>query len=173
VTGYSSAGADFDPGSGTDIPPNNGGTDAFLSVFDWMEEYADAYTWGGPGNDSGFGVSFLSLTTKQETYVTGAFEGTVDFDPSGGVDSFASNGASDIFITGYLGASYDKTVTIGGTGSDWGTRIIGNFPSFDVCTIGLFSDTVDFDPSAGTDNHTSNGSTDSFLMILTPDLLYE
>jgi len=109
VTGYSSAGCDFDPGPGSDVQPNYGGTDAFLSIFEYAESYVCAYTWGGPNDNYGYGISDILAAIKDRAFVTGVFSGTVDFDPS----------------------------------------------------------------AAGIDDHKSNGGTDSFLSILTPDLLYE
>jgi hypothetical protein len=179
VTGYSSAGADFDPGPGSDIPPNNGGTDAFLSMYNYMGGYTATYVWGDSSNDYAFGVSFGLAADKRLILVAGAFEGTVDFDPSVEVDKHASNGSTDAFISAYDlnlpsgDITYSETVTMGGTAQDWASDIEMVYPSFNVSTIGVFSDTVDFDPSINADNRTSNGILDCFLQMLTPELQYE
>ena len=59
-------------------------------------------------------------------------------------------------------AVYDWVKTAGGTGDDGGGSPIVD-SSGNVYFYGIFQSTVDFDPSAGVDNHTSNGGYDIFL----------
>ena len=58
--------------------------------FNWAKQI------GGVGND--FGNSIVK-DIYGNTYSTGAFSGTVDFDPGIGVVNLTSKGGSDIFIT--------------------------------------------------------------------------
>lgn len=57
------------------------------------------------------------------------------------------------------------TKTFGGA-SEVQPRSITTDASGNVYICGLFDGTIDFDPGAGTDNHTSNGLDDAFVMML-------
>jgi hypothetical protein len=83
-------------------------------------------------------------------YLTGAFSGTVDFDPDAGTANLISAGGNELFL-----AKYDATGLFvfvkgfAGTGNDTGYGIaIDN--SGNVYFTGFFSNTVDFDPGSGT-----------------------
>jgi hypothetical protein len=146
---------DFDPGSGVDNHSSNGAYDIFLSKFDSSGSFLWARTWGGSSYDSGLGVA---VDKYADVYVTGNFDGTVDFDPGGGVDSHDGGGA---FLSKF-----------GPSGSflwarTWGYSV-GNGVAADklanVYVTGYFGGTdVDFNPGSGVDNHSSNGDWDIFL----------
>jgi hypothetical protein len=123
-----------------------------------------AYSWtktmGGINDDFGFSVA---VDGSGNVYVTGRFEGTVDFDPGAGTDNHTSAGGYDIYLTRINSdGTYGWTKTIGG-GSDDRGRSVAVDGNANIYVTGLFSGTVDFDPGAGTDNHTSAASSDMFL----------
>ena len=62
----------------------------------------------------------------------------------------------------YADAVYSWTKTMGGTGGNTGYSTALD-SSGNVYVTGFFTRTVDFDPGAGTDNHTSSGNDDIFL----------
>lgn len=100
-------------------------------------------------------------------YLTGFFNGTIDFDPGAGVYNLTTSSSyDDIFIL-KLDASGNLVwaKNIGGFNAEWGTSItidsLGN-----VYTTGLFYGTADFDPGAGTFDLSSNGSSDIFISKL-------
>ena len=102
-------------------------------------------------------------------FVTGYFSETVDFDPRGGGDIRRAVGFSDAFLT-KLGpdGSYLWTRTFGGQAGSAGGAIALDRTGRLVLSGG-YSGTVDFDPSEGVDEHTSNGREDAFLARLTTD----
>ena len=61
--------------------------------------------------------------------------------------------------------TFDWAKSMGSTGADYGNSITTD-ASGNVYTTGLFQDTVDFDPGAGTFNLTSNGYSDIFIQKL-------
>jgi hypothetical protein len=52
--------------------------------------------WGGSDYDDGQSVA---IDGSGNSYVTGRFKDTVDFDPGAGVENHTSNGAYDIFLS--------------------------------------------------------------------------
>jgi hypothetical protein len=101
-------------------------------------------------------------------YVAGSFNGTVDFDPSGGVQqrTTASSGATDAFIAKFNPVGVlSWVVTFGGVDDDavYGITADDN----GVYVTGYFGSTVDFDP-VGVLSKTSAGSTDIFVAKYNP-----
>lgn len=127
-----------------------------VGVYEWTK------TVGGSGDEAVFGV-YNALDSSGNIYYVGTFEGTVDFDPGAGSDSRSGGGA---FITKLNSAGqYQWTNVISVTESYVNIIVmavdIGN--SDDIYITGYFSETVDFDPSASSDNKTSNGHNDVFV----------
>ena len=112
-----------------------------------------------------------SVTTDNDgnIYVTGNFQGTVDFDPNAGVYNLTAPGIpADIFVLKLNpNGNLVWARNMGGIGND-----NGNFIAVDanqnVYITGEFQDIADFDPdSANTYNLTSaNGSHDAFVCKL-------
>ncbi len=71
----------------------------------------------------------------------------------------------------HAGAVYSFTKTMGGSANDLGQSVAVD-GSGNVYITGYFRETVDFDPGAGTDNHTSAGEEDIFLTKINSDGSY-
>ncbi|MBK8822372.1 MAG: hypothetical protein IPN58_07090 [Anaerolineales bacterium] len=113
--------------------------------------------------DFGYGIVVDSIGN---VYTTGLFQDTVDFDPGAGVTDLVSIGFQDTFISKLdSNGDYVWAKSMGGINLDSGVDIAldsyGN-----VYTMGVFMDTVDFDPGAGTTNLISAGNKDTFLSKL-------
>ena len=105
----------------------------------------------------------IAVDASGNIYTVGTFQGTVDFDPSAGVNNMTSAGANDYYIQKL---DPDNNLiwirTIGGTSEEQGVSIsIDN--SDNIYVTGFFSGTVDFYPGAGTNNLTSGGVRDLFI----------
>jgi len=160
VTGSFMGTVDFDPGTGTDIHTSNGDFDVFLISFDSDGVYQWVRTWGGAGEDQGVAIAMDGWGGLD---ITGSFRGTADFDPGTGTDNHSSNGETDVFLCQIdTDANFYWAVTWGGSDADFGKDVAVEGPT-NVYVTGDFIGTVDFDPGAGTDNHTSNGVNDIFL----------
>jgi len=161
VTGYFDETVDFDPAAvGEEIRVSYGALDAFLSKFDSSGNLKWTRTWGGGDNDSGLGVTVDGSGT---VYTTGYFCGTVDFDPDIAVDYHISNGTGDAFMTKFDSSGiFQWAKTWGGVEGDlgYGVAVDG---SGNVYVTGIFSETVDFDPGPGVDNHITIDDYDIFL----------
>jgi hypothetical protein len=163
TTGYFSDTADFDPGPGAFIFTSAGGDDIFISKLDASGNFVWAKQLGGTSDDSGLSIALDALGN---VYVTGYFQGTVDFDPSQGTFYLTSAGEADIFIS-KLDASgnFLWAKQMGGTFDESGYSIAVD-ASGNVYTTGFFEGTADFDPGQGTFNLTSVGMTDIFISKL-------
>lgn len=163
TTGIFSGTVDFDPGAGTFNLNSNGDNDVFISKLDGAGNFIWAKKIGGSSNDEGNSVK---VDIFGNAYITGDFNGTVDFNPGTGVFNLNSTGTGDAFILklDVLG-NFLWAKNMGGTLFTWGRSIdinsLGN-----VFTIGCFYETVDFNPDAGILNLTSAGSTDIFISKL-------
>ena len=166
LTGSFEGTADFDPSANTAnlTSPNGPDADAFIAKYDTDGNYLWAFNVGGASADYGAGIA-IDPTGSGAVYVTGQFQLTVDFDPSGNIANLTPNGVYDGFVAKYdTDGSYLWAFNVGGTGSDFGQHInIDTSGSGDVYLTGYFQDTADFDPSANTANLISNGNTDVYV----------
>ncbi len=115
---------------------------------------------GGSGNERG---QFITLDNTGNVYTTGSFQGTIDFDPNGGVVNLTSNGGDDIFIS-KMDASGNLVwaKSMGDTLNEYGYSVAVD-ASGNVYTTGHYSGTVDFNGGAGTTTLSSNGNEDIFV----------
>jgi hypothetical protein len=165
TTGYFKNSGDFNPGAGTWNLESNGSQDIFISKLDASGNFLWAKAMGGTSND--FGQS-IAVDASGNVYTTGRFAFTADFDPGVSTYDLVGSGSNDAFIS-KLDASgnFVWAIKTGGSGSDSGYSIAVD-ASENIYTTGGFSNTVDFDPNAGTFNLTSAGSFDIFVMKLSP-----
>jgi hypothetical protein len=118
-------------------------------------------SWGNSGIEQG-----LSVTNDAfgNTFATGFFAGTVDFEPGAGVVSKTSAGGDDAYITKHNSTGLLQwVIAFGSTSGDYARCIVMD-PSSNIYVGGDFSGTVDFDPTAGTTNLTSAGGKDAFMV---------
>jgi len=170
ITGYFEDTADFDPTAGEDFHTSNGGRDIFITKIYANGSYAYTQSLGGSGYDT---ASNIEIDGDNNVYVVGSFSDSVDFDYAAGTDIHTSNGGFDIFFTKIESdGTYGYTYTAGGIGEDIGKHIAIDFFGA-VYITGGFTEVVDFDYTANTDNHTSNGGSDFFLTKVNADGSYE
>ena len=169
LTGSFRETVDFDPTVGVDNKTTSGGLDIFLTKINSNATYGWTYAMGEGLGEEGSAIGIDSLNN---IYLSGNFNGTLDFNPTGGVDNKTSNGLYDIFLTKINSdASYGWTYTMGGTADDFNASIAVD-SSNNIYLTGYFQNTVDFDPTAGVDNKTSNGSYDIFLTKINANTSY-
>ncbi len=156
--------SDFDNSPAVGNLTSNGANDIFLVKTSAQGNFLWAKNFGGSGEDI---PSEIVLDQAGNAYITGTFVGTADFNPDAGVTNLTSAGMEDVFVikvnpSGQL----DWAKSVGGTDSDEGNAI--DIDDFDgsVFVFGTFRTTVDFDPGAGIQNGTSNGSSDIFMLKL-------
>lgn len=136
-----------------------------MSAFFFMSTQAQTFQWAKNMGGANAEVGYSIITDASgNSYITGSFQGTADFDPSSSTANLVSTGANDIFIAKYdVNGNYLWAHNIGGTGSDLGYSISTDM-SENIYITGSFQGTADFDPSPlSTANLTSNGNGDIFI----------
>jgi len=145
---------------GTTVLTSAGSADIFLAKWDADGNFLWAQSVGGTGYDRG---DALAVGPDGSIAITGWYNGTVDFDPGAGVTNFTSSGGDDIFVCKFNAAGgFLWAQAVGGIGADHGKSVAFG-PDGSVSVAGYFSDTVDFDPGAGSVSYTSAGGTDAFV----------
>jgi len=122
----------------------------------------------GSANDGG-NATDLALAPTGDVYLSGAFSGTIDFDPSANAGFHTSTPifgsfSADPFVTKLNDdGSYAWTRTFGGSGFDTSVGVASD-PEGNVIITGTFRGTIDFDPGPGVDIHVQQGFIeDSFI----------
>ena len=164
--------ADFDPSVANNSLTSNGSYDAFLAAYDDAGTYQWAVNIGGTSGDACYGID---TDASGNTYMTGYFSGTVDFDPGLGTTSFTSTGNADAYLCKLDDAgAYLWAFPIGGTGffSDDG-RDVAVDGSGNVYITGRFVGTADFDPAPGSATLTAFGVISGFVAKYFEDGTYQ
>lgn len=156
--------SDFDPSTGVSNLTSNGGLDVYLVKTNPQGEFMWAKNFGGSNDDI---PSEIVISQTGNVYLTGIFAGTADFNPDAAVSNLTAVGLSDIFVVKVNSdGQFSWAKSIGSTNNDEGNGIDIDDFNESVFVIGSFSGTIDLDPGAGTQNATSVGSTDVFMLKL-------
>ncbi len=168
ITGYFTGTGDFQPGTGNTILTSNGQEDIFLLKLSAGGSLLWVVQIGGIGREM---VKGIALDDNNNIYITGSFEGTVDFDPGVATVSATANGRQDMFIS-----KFSSTGTL-----IWNKHIVSTAQSVvetysiaidisgDVLTTGVLKGSADFNPAAGNSTLSSNSLEDFFILKLTTD----
>lgn len=163
ITGHFSGTVDFNPGTGTFNLTSNGERDIFILKLNASGGFVWAKAVGGIYYDEG---TSITLDSFGNVYVTGAYQGTVDFDPGPGIQNLTWSGSLDIFVLKLSAAgNFIWVKKIGGIYGDNSHSITTTATGY-VYITGSYGNTVDFNPGTGTFNVTSNGDSDIFILKL-------
>ena len=153
ITGYFYETVDFGGGNVTSA----GGADIFVLKLNSSATFQWVNTYGGSTFDVG---EDITVDSSGNSYITGYFEGTVDF----GGGNVTSAGAADIFILKLNSSGTFQWVNIfGGTSTDVGQGIAVDSSGNSYIT-GSFQGTVDF----GSGDITPSGFDDIFVLKVNP-----
>lgn len=147
TTGYFTGTVDFDPGPATFFLTASS-SNFYVQKLNRKGQLVWARTFVSSSYNAG---NALDVDHLGNIYVTGSFEGTVDFDPGAGTFNLSSfNANSDVFVLKLN--SVGKFVwakSFGGAYSDYPHSISIGLKGVHIA--GYFHDIVDFDPGPGTD----------------------
>lgn len=158
TTGYFSDTVDFDPGLGTLDLTSAGLNDMFVQKLDSSGNLAWVRSIGGPVFDEG---DALALDGFGNIYVTGGFGGTVDFDSGPGTFTLVGTSAAYVLKLDSAGNFVWANAINDAFGDGLALDSAGN-----VCTVGYYSGTTDFDPGAQLVELTSAGGGDIYIRKL-------
>jgi hypothetical protein len=151
ITGSFQGTVDFGGGDVTSA----GNTDIFVLKLNSSGTFQWANTYGGTSTDRGYGIA---VDSSGNSYITGSFQGTVDF---GGGDITATAN-SDIFVLKLNSSGTFQWVnTYGSTSNNLGLGIAVD-SSGKFYTTGGFQGTVDF----GGGDITATANSDIFVLHL-------
>ncbi len=138
-------------------------------IFLWSPSYSEvglswAKKFGSTLADQGYSIV---TDSNGNSYITGYFSGTTDFDPGSANYNVTSNGNWDFFILKLNNAGdFVWVKTIGGLAYDYGNKIILD-NSNNIFITGSFNGNVDFDPdSVGTYEINTVGNLGGFILKL-------
>lgn len=157
---------DFDPGTGVEQRVSVGQNDVFLQKLDSDGNLIWVHTFGSSQYDFGWSV----CTDYQDNIIiTGKFYDTVDFDPSPNTVNLIAGTFGNTFIAKFnASGSLLFAKSFYGEGSNIGLSINADQQGNIYCS-GVYTGTVDFDPSANTHEETANGNnSDSYIAKLDP-----
>jgi hypothetical protein len=120
---------------------------------------------GGTLNDR---CNAVTTDASGNVYMTGWFQGTVDFNPGAATNSLTAYGNYDCFVLKLdVSGNYVWVKQLGGTSNDIGNGITVD-ASGNVYLTGSFEGTCDFDPGTGSAALTApGGNSDAFICKLT------
>lgn len=153
---------DFDPGTGT-TNLNSSGQSQDLFV---QKLTADGdFVWAKKVGGSGFDESASIAIKDNALYVTGWFQNTADFDPTGASFLIACEGSSDAFLLSWtLDAGFNWAAGFGSIYTDKGVGVETDNDG-NLYLTGSFGNTIDLDPGAGEVMFTTV-STNCFILKL-------
>ncbi|HRK33630.1 MAG TPA: Ig-like domain-containing protein, partial [Candidatus Hydrogenedentes bacterium] len=163
VTGYFFATVDFDPGPGVANRTSAGNADFFITKFDSSGSFVWARRIGSTAIDI---ASSIAIDPYSNVYVSGSFQGTVDFDPGAGTQNLTAMSNCDTFT-----AKFDSSGDIVWA-KQFGSNTGDHEPAIkldsdgNVLTLTRFAGTADFDPGVGTATFTSLGTHDAAVSKL-------
>jgi hypothetical protein len=152
---------DLDPGPGVVMEYASGSSDFFFAKYDASGNYVWSKKVGGIYYER---ATCITVDQFANTYLTGDFSGTVDFDPGVAVGNLNSASVAGIFIAKYdPSGNYTWAKALTGSGGTRGSFGVKPDAAGNVFICGGFSDTTDFDPGPGIVNRVSAGSYDAFF----------
>lgn len=155
TAGWYISATDVDPGPGTTILPHPDIT--FYGYYLVKMDNNCNFIWGKQlGGSSYIQTISLAVDTLNNIYATGSYTDSADFDTGPGFNYLTTSnsvyGNQDDFVAKVN--TTGQCIWVAGFGNNFQgelAKAISVDKSANVYTAGIFSDTVDFDPSAGVD----------------------
>ncbi|MDB4517000.1 hypothetical protein N9089_05310, partial [Crocinitomicaceae bacterium] len=154
VTGIFNNTVDFDPGPGVfNLTTTGSGGNIYVLKLNSFGFFVWAKSL--PGFNFGSTSYDIAIDGSSNAYITGDFNGSVDFDPGVGTDIRTAVGSQDVYVLKLNSSgNFVWARTFGGSEYESGRGIhvdaLGN-----TYTTGSFSGTVDLDPGVGILNFTA------------------
>lgn len=163
TTGRFSGTVNFNPGFMVDSLVAFGETDVFILKLDAQGDFVWAKQAGGISYDYGYSIALDHLGNS---YITGNFSGSSNFNPGSGNYSLLSFGGFDGFILKLdIFGNFKWAKQVGGSLDDAALSNVVAASGY-IYITGCFLTTSDFDPGPGIFNLTSFGDHDAYVLKL-------
>jgi hypothetical protein len=170
ITGAFDGTEDFDPGAATFnlVAPVN--FQSYVMKMDSAGNFAWAIETGGSSGTDQMRGWKIAVSPAGNIYYTGDFRGTFDFDPGPGITILAPTGAgAQIFISELTAAgAFVWAKAFSGPAPNNFSSDITLDALNNIYITGQFTDSLDFDPGAGTFIMDANFHVQAFFCKLTP-----
>lgn len=168
LLGYFDGTVNFGSNGVIDERTSVGSKDVFITKFNADGSGAWTRTFGGPDWEE---CTAIAQDHASNILIAGNFSSTVDFDPGEGVSERTPEGLVNGFVlTLSPEGTYRTVLTFGAGNGRVGPAGMALDQDDNIFLTGLFDHTVDFDPGAGVELHTSNLNTpDVFVTKLNAD----
>ncbi|CAN5795966.1 hypothetical protein BH11BAC4_BH11BAC4_06510 [soil metagenome] len=157
---------DFDPSAATyELTAHGMYMDIFFAKYSAAGNFIFAKSIYGSGIEDT--PTDMIIDSSNNIYLCGYMDMTADFDPSPATASITCNGGGgDLFLAKYNSSgNYQWAFATGDpSGYDVATGLALDHDG-NICMMGYFRNTVDFDPSAGTLNLTATGTSNADAFI--------
>ena len=164
-SGYFKNTVDWDPGSGTYDVTTVSAADAFICKLSASGDFKWVANFGSTSAEITYD---LAVDRVGNVYGTGYFNNTCDFDPSSSTANLSSEGQQDVFIVKLDPAGQFVWVDQFGSGAhDVGVQIVVDNMGY-VYVSGYFNGNAKFNPGSSTFSMSPIGSTDVFVMKISP-----
>ncbi len=161
ISGHCSSLADFDPGPGTLILPQQACVAySYIAKYNssgnliWAKSFGDQYA-STPSD--------LAIDNNNNIYITGTFFNTLDFDPSANTAYLNSNGTGVYFAKYDANGNYIWAKQLSGVGQYGGASSLECSDNGNIFLSGYFGGTVDFNPGSSTNHLTAITSADRYF----------
>jgi hypothetical protein len=165
LTGGFSSTTDLDPSADLAEHASLGYTDLFLASYDTDGNYLWSHSFGSTGYD----ISHDLVTdASNNIYMTGNFWNTVNFSTTGGTTEVTSVAQSDMFLAKFASDGTNLwAISAGGPGAEESLNL--TYTNNEIYVTGVFSNSVDFDPSPDEYLLTSGGYYNIYLTVYDPE----
>jgi hypothetical protein len=161
LSGIFSSSVDLDPGPGVQSITSVGFTDGYIIKLTDLGDLVWAKTFSGVDDVE---PTEIDVDGQQNVYVSGLFTGSPDFDPGIGTVPLTSAGNDDIFLLKLdQNGDFEWAHNYGGNGVDFKMSVCTD-PGGNVYATGRYTDTLDFQPGAGTYNQIANPLSSSLFI---------
>ena len=154
---------DFDPGPGSAVLSSPNG-DVYFAKY----SSSGSYVWAKQiWSNTFLYLENMATSPTGESYYTGSYNGTIDFDPGPGISNMTSSVNDDVFLLKLdANGNYVWSISFGGTNSTLTQNrglVIDVDANGNVILAGTIIDTTDIDPSPATKIIGAANGTRSFV----------